>query len=642
MTAPAPSREFAALQLATQGRFLVEREIGRGGMGAVFLARDIALDRPVAIKVLPTDLALIPRLRQRFVREAQTAARLSHPNIVPIHSVEDHGELVFFVMGFVQGESLADRIARVGPLDIEPAIRILKEIGWALSYAHRQGIVHRDVKPDNILIEDLTGRALVTDFGIAKPLDAPGVTNQGEIVGTIRYMSPEQAAGDPVDGRSDIYSLGITAFQMLAGRTPFDGRTAAAIMSAHLSEPPVPVATLRPEIPPRLAAAIDRCLEKAPGARFPTGEELVEAVGSAQSLTLEVPESIRRLHREVDELIGDGGGLGLLTVLVLIAANFGSNDFDSIFQELLKYAVLTVVASLLALRVGSVAWQVRRVLREGFKPRELINAPWVATRSALRPAGRKRRWLLAAIGVGACLVGMIEQGGWDVAAPIESVLDLALVAGPILLGRWLIHEIMAGGRRLGALRRGLLRVAVRIGSLGARSHHRAAPLSEPTEVVLHHAATGLFSALPKPFRERLADLPDLVTRLDAAAQGLRRREEELLAALAQAGATPRGGSPQLGENNERRQALIGDLEATRKRVRQRLTNALTALEGLRIGLLRLSAGVGKPDDITPDLEAARDLGERIRLMLEAGDEVDLIARSEVTPRAEPDHGRNPS
>jgi serine/threonine-protein kinase len=628
VTATSPSREFLALERATKDRFLIEREIGRGGMGAVFLARDLALDRPVAIKVLPTDLALIPKLRLRFIREAQTAARLSHPNIVPIHSVEDRGDLVFFVMGFVQGESLADRLARVGPLEIEAAIRILKEVGWALSYAHGQGVVHRDVKPDNVLLEDITGRALVTDFGIAKAVEAPGMTNQGEIVGTIRYMSPEQAAGDPVDRRSDLFSLGVTAFQMLVGRTPFDGASAAAIMAAHLSETPIPIATLRPDIPPRLAAAIDRCLAKDPDARFATGEELVDAVASVASLTLEVPETIRRVHREVDALIGDLGGLGLLMVLTLLAAKLpGSDDFSGIFWGLLEYALLTVAASLLALRVGSVVWQARRVLHEGYRPRELLNAPWITPAQAPRVARRWVQWLIGVLGIAACVLGLVLQEGWNVPGPIESLLDLTLVVAPILLGRWLIHEVMGSGRHLGALRRWLLRVAVRIGSFRARSSNRTAPQSEPTEVLLHHAATGLFSALPKPFQEQLADLPDLVTRIDAAAQRLRQREEELLAALAQAGATPRGQAPVRGENDDRRQALIGDLEATRQRIRQQLTNALSALEGLRIGLLRLSAGIGKPDDITPDLEAARELGERIRMLLEAGDEVESVGHT---------------
>ncbi|KPK01757.1 MAG: hypothetical protein AMS20_13025, partial [Gemmatimonas sp. SG8_28] len=196
-----------ALQTVIAGRFSLEREIGRGGGAVVYLARDVSLNRPVAIKLLNPDVAADQTIRQRFLREARTAGLLSQPNIVPIHAVEEHGDIVFFVMGYVDGETLGRRIKRGGMLEIEEATRILREVAWALGYAHARGITHRDVKPDNIMIERDTGRAMVTDFGIARHVDDP---HGGEIVGTADYMSPEQAAGHPVDARSDIYSLGAT------------------------------------------------------------------------------------------------------------------------------------------------------------------------------------------------------------------------------------------------------------------------------------------------------------------------------------------------------------------------------------------------------------------------------------------------
>src|SRR5918993_2551503 len=205
-----PSGEFLDLQAALAGEYSLQRELGRGGMGIVYLARDVQLDRVVAIKVLPPPLAESTASRERFVREARTAAGLSHPHIVPIHRVGEAGGFVFFVMSYVEGETLGERLRRQGPLPPAEASRVLREVAWALAYAHGRGVVHRDVKPDNILLEARTGRALVTDFGIAHGGDDPGIaTDPGKITGTAHFMSPEQAAGAPIDGRSDIYALGV-------------------------------------------------------------------------------------------------------------------------------------------------------------------------------------------------------------------------------------------------------------------------------------------------------------------------------------------------------------------------------------------------------------------------------------------------
>jgi serine/threonine-protein kinase len=212
MQTAAADPEFVALQRALAGEYSLERELGRGGMGIVYLARDVQLDRQVAIKVLPASLASRTDQRERFLREARTAAGLSHPNIVPIHRVGEAGDFVFFVMAYIDGESLGQRLREQGPLTPAVAARLLREVAWALAYAHGRGVVHRDVKPDNILIERETGRALVTDFGIAQVAtiaalgNAAGdaVTEPGQIMGTAHFMSPEQAANDPIDGRSDL------------------------------------------------------------------------------------------------------------------------------------------------------------------------------------------------------------------------------------------------------------------------------------------------------------------------------------------------------------------------------------------------------------------------------------------------------
>ena len=266
-----PTPELIALQRVVAGRYSIVRELGRGGMGIVFLARDVALERPVAIKLLPPALALNVEHRARFVREARAAARLSHPNIVPIHSVEEHADLAFFVMGFVDGETLSARVARVGPLNVTDAIRLTQEIAWALAHAHGHTVVHRDVKPDNILLERDTGRAIVTDFGIARVDGGPSASNPGAIIGTPRYMSPEQANGEAVDGRSDLYSLGAVAYFATTGRAPIDGDSAAAILARKLLVTPTPLAEVRSDVPPRFAAAVDRCLARDPAERWPIG-----------------------------------------------------------------------------------------------------------------------------------------------------------------------------------------------------------------------------------------------------------------------------------------------------------------------------------------------------------------------------------
>ena len=214
-----PAPEFIALQRAVAGRYSLDRELGRGGMGIVYLARDVALERPVAIKLLPPSLAALPGFRDRFVREARTAAGLAHPHIVPIHAVEQIGELVFFVMEYIPGESLGERVRRSGPLSVDDATRILREVAWVLGHAHGRGVIHRDIKPDNILLEAGTGRALVTDLGIAH---AEGTAVSGA-AGTPHYVAPELLAGGTPSAASDLYALGTTAWVALTGKRPFEG-----------------------------------------------------------------------------------------------------------------------------------------------------------------------------------------------------------------------------------------------------------------------------------------------------------------------------------------------------------------------------------------------------------------------------------
>jgi len=274
----------ARLAEALGDAYTIEGEIGRGGMGVVYRARDERLQRRVAIKVLPPELAFQQDIRQRFTREAQTAARLSHPHIVPIHSVGEGQGLVYFVMGYVDGESVAARIRRRGSLPVEEARRIMMETADALSAAHALSVIHRDIKPDNILLEGTRGRVMVTDFGIAKALSATSgatLTGIGVAIGTPAFMSPEQAAGErDIDGRSDLYSLGVVAYQMLTGALPFNAPSVAGILMKQITEPAPDLRVKRPETPEDLAQAVGRCLEKDPESRWATADALRRALES--------------------------------------------------------------------------------------------------------------------------------------------------------------------------------------------------------------------------------------------------------------------------------------------------------------------------------------------------------------------------
>ena len=275
--------ELAAIAAALGEDYVVECEIGRGGMGVVYRARDIRLDRLVALKVLPPNLAGVEDVRERFLREARTAARLAHPNIVPIHRADELGGYVFFVMGLVQGESLAERLRTRGPLAPAEVVPLLADVSRALAYAHAHGVVHRDIKPENILIESASGRALVTDFGIARLAEASPLTATGQVLGTVYFMSPEQVSSDALDGRSDLYSLGVVGFVALSGRYPFDGATASAVLVAHVTKLAPRLQDVAPQIPDAVGRTIDRCLMRDPANRFPDGDSLARAFDDARS-----------------------------------------------------------------------------------------------------------------------------------------------------------------------------------------------------------------------------------------------------------------------------------------------------------------------------------------------------------------------
>jgi serine/threonine-protein kinase len=349
---------LTALRSHLAGRYTVERELGRGGMGAVFLARDLSLDREVAIKVMPQELAVQPALRERFVREAKLAASLSHPNIVHVHAVEEQGDFLAIVMQFVDGETLSERVARSGPYDATDTAQLLQDTAWALGYAHARGIVHRDVKPDNLLIERGTGRALILDFGIARQEKASTLTEVGQSIGTPAFMSPEQAAAESVDGRSDIYSLGCVGFFAATGRPPFDGTTAHKLLMQHLTTPAPTVVSVRPEFSTGLSAIIDKTLAKEPSGRFESGEQLAEAIGALQLRSREVAPLLRLFHQQTAQL--------LQAVLVLVAVLIAFTQIAPADDQGLTYLVAVFFATLGVTSIGQLLERIRFVVRQGF------------------------------------------------------------------------------------------------------------------------------------------------------------------------------------------------------------------------------------------------------------------------------------
>jgi serine/threonine-protein kinase len=301
-----------------EGRYEIVRLLGRGGMGLVFLAHDQVLEREVAIKVLPPDMSRDPKLVRRFQQEAKTAAKLDHASIIPIYRVESEGGLVYIVMKYISGHSLEDLAAR-GPLPIPQVRHILREAALALGHAHRRRIVHRDVKPANIMVDD-DGRVILTDFGISKAVHgSTHLTGTGAIIGTPQYMSPEQARGHEVDGRTDQYALAIVAHRVLTGKSPFEG-DAQAILYQQVFESPPSLLERRPDTPSDLRLALERALSKDAKARFATMEDFASAIsGERSGTTTSVSPAVTAAKPRLGAEAQAGHGAGILVALITFA-----------------------------------------------------------------------------------------------------------------------------------------------------------------------------------------------------------------------------------------------------------------------------------------------------------------------------------
>jgi hypothetical protein len=606
--------EFLALEAALRGRYVLERELGRGGMGVVFQAREIALDRPVAIKLLPPALAGSAELVDRFEQEARTAARLAHPHIVPIHAVEHSADLVFFVMAYVPGVTLAERVRVEGPLDPLSVARLVQEVAWALAHAHQQGVVHRDIKPENILLERGTNRAMLTDFGIARLHEAAPVTGPERMMGTARIVSPEQAAGAAVDGRSDLYSLGVTAFYALTGRYPFDAAEARAVLAQHLTLPAPPLSSVRRDVPPALAAAVDRCLAKSPDDRFHTAGDLADAVAVMRESSA-LPETLRRICREISSFAVDLAGYGTLAAVALVALiALDSGLLGS--RYVYTFAIALVLLSLTALRGLSLWRLVREAVREGWDASDLTAAiertarVAAATEQAPRP-GRAASvviFLAGFVGLVAFWLGPKELGQANLEGVIAWIIELVSLIAPIAWGRWLGARLEAPrDGRPGLFSRLVARFKLKFLFRVARFWSKPGPPTwpsapeAPTEVLVADATRDALRALPDPDRRRFGtDIETLVSRFEHAAAAQRRRLEELDRVAAKLGA----------RDSADRDRLAGELASARGETAARLETAVRAMEAVRIELLRHLAHLAPADGLTEDLVALKDLAAR--------------------------------
>ena len=599
------SPELIALQRVVAGRYSIVRELGRGGMGIVFLARDVSLERPVAIKLLPPLLALDANHRARFVREARTAAALSHPNIVPIHAVEEHDNLAFFVMGFVDGETLAARVARSGPLRISEAIRVTQEVAWALAHAHGHGVIHRDVKPDNILLERDSGRAIVTDFGIARVEGGTTSSSPGAIVGTPRYMSPEQSRGDAVDGRSDLYSLGAVAYFALTGRPPIDGESAVAILARKAIVAPAPLASSRADVPPKFALAVDRCLARESAERWPSAEEFAVAIRST-SAGKEIAPPIRTFLREADQAGSEvataltASAIAALFLPVIVAMTRTKGDFmaglAAAFILVMYMSVSASMAGLAGVRLAQLVARARRLLEAGYghsavRPALLAEArDHDAEERPPRTAGR----MLTEVALGiAGTVGSVGLANLD-----GTAFPMLGLAGSVVIPTLVIRRVFESRRAQDGWWSRLLRgrfggAMFRVASIGLGKRAPQLPVAgEPTSVALRTELATLFDALPGEQREAFVDLPSLALRLERQAEALRDR-------------TP---SPETD---------------------RRLQSVVAALEMLRLDLLRLTATSIDTGDLTRDLDEARRISDDIDARLQANDEVRRLLRPDI-------------
>jgi len=581
-------------------------------MGVVYLARDVLLERPVAIKLLAPALSARDDMRWRFLREARLAAQCFHPHIVPIHEVAEAGELAWFVMAYVAGETLAERLHRAGMLPPATVQRIGREVGWALAYAHERGVVHRDVKPENILLEQGTDRALIADFGIAVATAGPHAS--GEVAGTARYMAPEQALGDVIDGRADLYALGVTLHLAATGRYPHDGHPLAVLAQQARGDDAARTAVRErargAQLPATLADAIDRCLAPHPDERFASAAAFVAA--------LEDRHSEPGLSPEAREVAGAASAayaltdwtvaIGLTSVLLVLgepAGSLGRNILEAVVQTIVGFGAVAA-----GLRGAEALFLARQALARGAAPDDVTRALAAAPPPARPPAPSSLSQRLGAGAVGLLLAfaqGRVDAMGLP--GPLEVLGGIATWLLPPLLIQRALSSLR---QRTGVsqwlhdrVRRPLAERVVRWMG-GARTMHapRATPAQHVTELLLEQVAVRLFAELGPDAQRALAALPAATAALAQQAVALRARaasiDVEQRALRHRADDTPEA-------HRARRTALAKERAA----VDGRLGATVAALEAIRVDLLRLHADRTAPGSMTEHLDAVHELQRQV-------------------------------
>ena len=658
------------LVAAVGDHYLVEKEIGRGGMAAVYRALDLRLNRHVAIKLLPPDLAFNADVKTRFLREAQMAAQLNHPNIVPIYSVDERDGVVYFVMALVEGKTLAQHLHEDGRSSIDEVRQVIGDVADALDYAHRKGVVHRDIKPDNIMLDRASGRTMVTDFGIARAaMGDSRLTVTGVAVGTPAYMSPEQALGGrDVDGRADLYSLGVVAYQMLTGEQPFKAANTPAMLVKHVSEPPPNILDRRPDAPAPVVRAVETALAKDPEARWPTGAAFRDAIRATSvadapsapprvaqlSSTGFVPSPVHDSPmgppRSLQVGVHIGGGPSF--VLPPPPASYDREDWRDWTAELRARA-----AEFRGQRqrwrdqmretrqnVRDQRYEMREQLREGVAP----SAPYAGRTLDERVAAFRRRlvgnlstlvflfginmltspgfwwWLFAALGIGVSTVrrwGTLWADGATLKqlfrrSPAASPAPVAAppaarapIAAPVPRDPPMAGDAVLAGPHGAAVRRAAGdRIVIReVLAALTPTERKMLPEIEPT-----------VSALS----ERIGSLAATLHALDADVSGAN------LGALDQRIADLKR-DPETAERDrriallERQRATVHDLLERRARLLERFESACVALQTLKLDLVKLrSAGIDSAlGDVTSATQEARALSRDIGHVLDAADEV---------------------
>lgn len=617
MTQPLDERAMA-LQAVVAGTISLEAELGRGGMGVVYLAREVALDRPVAVKLLHSQLAMDPDARTRFLAEARTGARLAHPNIVPIYDVGEHDDLVWFVMGYVEGESLADRLHREGPLPSRDVERVLQEIGWALATAHAAGVLHRDVTLANILLERHTGRALLADFGLAEHIDG---VQSGTLVGTPEYLAPELIHGAAPAPASDLYALGVVGWALCTGRLPVTAPTAADTLLARLQGEPPPLIEAAPGVPRSLRMVIEAAMATDPASRPPSVEAWLAGANTTTAGTSLAPPLARWIQTSAAARPFYALGMSAVGVL-LVASENGLGQFVGRYDGLGIVLMMALAAGLGAIvQVALAVSATRRAAMAGYTVADLqvalrntvrerlargtVAAPlfgrvvndlaWLAGLSALT-------WSL--LGRGALEFFFDQRTVWGLLALVQGAMHWFWLAffGGLAFNfivpatddqprnwRWRLRQAFWNS----ALARGFFAVA----SFGRRTEE-ATPntLHRPTEVMLQVGISELHHALPAPQRRALSEVPEIANRLQQRIGEVRERIALLEGP----------GGARSAEAGALRERLVG--------VRD---EAISALERLRRELMRLGSQIATTGPLSEQLRALRAVDQQLLTALQS-------------------------